>query len=239
MIKHKKNILLQIVVKNHAYCFKHLFCNISRMFFLDRMQCNRFICQQMATGQSLKFASCWGDWGERSCPRSATAIYSVAVDSSVASPTRLGGQLFCNQANKIFGLGHRFSKHKTTRYDTNLGAPCPPWLRLWPWIEHPTFHQTVKREFFEKRNCVKEVWVSFQTSFFHGNHAVPRDRSKHTNRASGEVSSKSYVLFPSHQRLWSRRKRSEISGRWYDCSERRKNVSHAIRVSCWVTWFLK
>jgi len=31
-------------------------------------------------GRSVNCASCWGGWGERSCPRYVTAIYSVAVD---------------------------------------------------------------------------------------------------------------------------------------------------------------
>jgi len=35
---------------------------------------------QLTAGRSLKFASCWDIWGERSCPRSSTAIHSVAVD---------------------------------------------------------------------------------------------------------------------------------------------------------------
>jgi len=34
--------------------------------------------QQQAAGWSLKFNSCRGDWGERSCPRGATAFHSVA-----------------------------------------------------------------------------------------------------------------------------------------------------------------
>jgi len=42
----------------------------------------------LAAGQSLNCASCWGDWGERSCPRSATAIHSVAVDRTPNLPIR-------------------------------------------------------------------------------------------------------------------------------------------------------
>jgi len=39
-----------------------------------------FWWRQLAVGRSLKFAHCRDDWGERSCPRSATAISSVAMD---------------------------------------------------------------------------------------------------------------------------------------------------------------
>jgi len=39
-----------------------------------------FWWRQLATGRSLKFASFRGGWSERSCPRSATANHSVAVD---------------------------------------------------------------------------------------------------------------------------------------------------------------
>jgi len=34
----------------------------------------------MTAGRSLNCASCRGGWGKRSCPKSATAIHSVAVD---------------------------------------------------------------------------------------------------------------------------------------------------------------
>jgi len=45
--------------------------------------------------------------------------------SGVASPK------FWERA-RVFGLGHRLSKHKTTRYVRNLGGhgPFPPWLRF-------------------------------------------------------------------------------------------------------------
>jgi len=39
-----------------------------------------FWWRQLAPGRSLKFASCPGGWGERSCLRSATAIHSVVAD---------------------------------------------------------------------------------------------------------------------------------------------------------------
>jgi len=39
-----------------------------------------FWWRQLAAGRSLKCASCRGGWGERSCPRSVTAIHSVAAD---------------------------------------------------------------------------------------------------------------------------------------------------------------
>ena len=35
--------------------------------------------RQLAAGRSLNFASCWGGWGERSCTRNVTAMYSTAV----------------------------------------------------------------------------------------------------------------------------------------------------------------
>jgi len=41
--------------------------------------------QQVAAGWSLKFNSCRGDWGERSCPRGATAFHSVARSRSAQS----------------------------------------------------------------------------------------------------------------------------------------------------------
>jgi len=34
-------------------------------------------------GRSLDCASCWGGWSERTCPRSATASRSVAVDRTL------------------------------------------------------------------------------------------------------------------------------------------------------------
>jgi len=40
----------------------------------------------LVAGRSLKFASCRGGWGERSCPRSATAIHSVFVDQTPNLP---------------------------------------------------------------------------------------------------------------------------------------------------------
>ena len=42
--------------------------------------------QQLAAGWSLKFNSCRGDWGERSCPRGATAFHSVAWSLSTNLP---------------------------------------------------------------------------------------------------------------------------------------------------------
>jgi len=40
----------------------------------------QFWWQRLAAGRSLNCASFWGSWGERSCPRSGTAIHSVTVD---------------------------------------------------------------------------------------------------------------------------------------------------------------
>ena len=49
-----------------------------------------FICKfrwwQLAEGRSLNCASCQGDWSERSCPRSASAIPSVVVDQTPNLP---------------------------------------------------------------------------------------------------------------------------------------------------------
>ena len=47
-----------------------------------------FLWRQLGTGRSLKSASCQGKWGERSCPRSATAIPSVTVDRTPNLPVR-------------------------------------------------------------------------------------------------------------------------------------------------------
>jgi len=41
---------------------------------------------QLAAGLSLNCASYWGGWGERSCPRSVTAIHSVALDRTPNLP---------------------------------------------------------------------------------------------------------------------------------------------------------
>jgi len=49
-------------------------------FFNDRMQCDICIWEQLAAGRSLINAFRRGGCGERSCPRSATASHSVAVD---------------------------------------------------------------------------------------------------------------------------------------------------------------
>ena len=43
--------------------------------------------RQLAAGLSLNCASCRGNWGECSFPRSATAIHSVAVDRTPNLPT--------------------------------------------------------------------------------------------------------------------------------------------------------
>jgi len=45
-----------------------------------------FWWRQSAAGRSPKCASCQGGWGERSCPRSATAIHSVAADRTANLP---------------------------------------------------------------------------------------------------------------------------------------------------------
>ena len=45
-----------------------------------------FWWRQLAAGRSLNCASCRGDWGERSFPRSTTAIHSVAVDRTPNLP---------------------------------------------------------------------------------------------------------------------------------------------------------
>jgi len=39
----------------------------------------------LAAGRSLNCASCRGGWGERSCPRSATAIHSMAGSNTQPS----------------------------------------------------------------------------------------------------------------------------------------------------------
>ena len=45
-----------------------------------------FWWRQLAAGRSLDWASSRGGWDERSCPRSATAIHSVAVDRTPDLP---------------------------------------------------------------------------------------------------------------------------------------------------------
>jgi len=45
-----------------------------------------FWWRQLAAGRSLNSASCRGGWGDRSCPRSATVIHSVAVDRTPNLP---------------------------------------------------------------------------------------------------------------------------------------------------------
>ena len=47
--------------------------------------------QQLAAGWSLKFNSCRGDWGERSCPRVATAFHSLA---RIRIPSKFGPSKF-------------------------------------------------------------------------------------------------------------------------------------------------
>jgi len=45
---------------------------------------------RLAAGRSLRSASCRGGWGERSCPSSATAFWSVAVDRTPTFQLRSG-----------------------------------------------------------------------------------------------------------------------------------------------------
>jgi len=62
------------------YSITHQLCFIRAVYFF------RFWWRQFAKGRSLKFASCRGDWCESSCPRSVTAIPSVAVDRTPNLP---------------------------------------------------------------------------------------------------------------------------------------------------------
>jgi len=55
------------------------------------------------------------------------------LSSVVASP-RFWGEYFDFRRATVFCVGHRLTKHKTTRYARNFGgmAPLPPiWLRIW------------------------------------------------------------------------------------------------------------
>jgi len=58
----------------------------SEVFLLVLSFFVNFWRQQLATGRSLICASWRGGWGECSCPRSATAIHSVAVDRTPNLP---------------------------------------------------------------------------------------------------------------------------------------------------------
>ena len=57
---------------------------------------------QLAAGRTLEFASCRGVWGERFCPRSATAIHSVAVDRT--PNLSIGRRTLYHWAIAAFGL---------------------------------------------------------------------------------------------------------------------------------------
>jgi len=47
------------------------------------------------------------------------------------SQPKIGGPKYLTLGEQqYFYFGRRFSKHKMTRYATNLGWPCLPWLRL-------------------------------------------------------------------------------------------------------------
>jgi len=48
-------------------------------------------------------------------------------NSSVASPKIWEGSNISTKRATLFGLGHRLSKNKTTRYARNLGKACPLW----------------------------------------------------------------------------------------------------------------
>jgi len=50
------------------------------------MRLNVFLMIYLTIGGRLIIAFCRGGWGERSCPRSATAIHSVAMDRTLHLP---------------------------------------------------------------------------------------------------------------------------------------------------------
>ena len=66
-----------ISVFSNKSCLSHLFRRGTMQIYL----CDFWWRQQVA-GLSLKFASCWSGWGERYCPKSATAIHLVARGSN-------------------------------------------------------------------------------------------------------------------------------------------------------------
>jgi len=75
--------------------FKTMYCNSKEFNRIETLYLGKciywalffnFWWQQLAAGRSLNCASCRGGWGERSCPSSATAIHSVAVDRTTNLP---------------------------------------------------------------------------------------------------------------------------------------------------------
>ena len=77
----QSTIVVSLLNKVHSAWGMH-FTTVFLFFFLN------FWWRQLAAGRSLNSASCRGSWGECSCPRSATAIHSVAVEHLTF---RLGG----------------------------------------------------------------------------------------------------------------------------------------------------
>jgi len=68
----------------------------------------QFWWQQLAAGRSLNCASCWGSWGERSCPGSATAIHSVVVDRT---PKLSRGGHFITELLQLFAEVNIVAEH--------------------------------------------------------------------------------------------------------------------------------
>ena len=97
-----------------------------------------FWWRHLVAGRSLKYASCRGGWGERSCPRSATAIHSVAADRTPNLPIgrrTLKPLCYCRPNSWLWLKLSVVAVPEVTAIFTHL-LKCIAFQLLWPvWVK--------------------------------------------------------------------------------------------------------